>query len=449
MDDGGAQIAGYRLVRALRSDADREVWVGSDAPAGASTGAVELHRSLGAADGVLAREVEALLTADHPHLMPIVDVATHDGVVIVRPLLPRSLADWLLQRQSPPPGEAVTALAPIAAALAALHRIGASAGGCTAHAVRLDADGAPLLLGEGARIETERPTDAWRAGSEGVAIDVEGWRRLAEAVLEAGGAALPAAVERALQARDLAAAADGLLAEWPALPLAPEQAEPSVATTRTALMRRRERASGLAAVPAMLALVTERLVDRSGPLASRIARSLGAVRPRFWAIAAGGAAMLIVTAVLLWPDGRAGQAVGVREAHPSVLAPATSAAAAPSAATGDAVAPTPAVSDAAVSAASEAAAAAADPVEAVAMLLAEREACLDAGDAACLVSLHAPESPQLIATEPWRMPDDGRLELVQRLGDAWLLRVVSERAPASVLAMSTEAGWMLRDAWSD
>ena len=47
------------------------------------------------------------------------------------------------------------------------------------------------------------------------------------------------------------------------------------------------------------------------------------------------------------------------------------------------------------------------------------------------------------------MPDDGTLVLVQRLGDAWLLRVDSEREPASVLAMSTEAGWTLRDAWVD
>ncbi|MCR8672038.1 hypothetical protein NWP09_12900, partial [Agrococcus sp. HG114] len=89
-----------------------------------------------------------------------------------------------------------------------------------------------------------------------------------------------------------------------------------------------------------------------------------------------------------------------------------------------------------------------DPVAGAAALLAEREACLDAGDAACLVGLHEPGSPQLTAESPWRMPDDGTLEPVQQLGDAWLLRVVSDDEPASVLVMSTEAGWMLRDAWS-
>ena len=91
----------------------------------------------------------------------------------------------------------------------------------------------------------------------------------------------------------------------------------------------------------------------------------------------------------------------------------------------------------------------ADPLAGAAALLAEREACLDAGDAACLVGLHEPDSPLLTAPAPWRMPDDGVLEVVQQLGDAWLLRVVSGDEPASVLVMSTEAGWTLRDAWSD
>lgn len=440
VDEEHAQIAGYRLVRMLRRDAERMVWVAADASSGEAMGGVEIHRSLGGADGVLAREAEALLAADHPHLVPIIDVATDDGVVLVRPLLPRTLTDWLVQRQAPPPGEAVTALAPIAAALASLHRNGACAGGCPAQAVRLDADGAPLLLGEGAHVETERPTAAWREESAGVAVDVAGWRQLALAVLEAGGAALPSAVDRALEQHDLAAAADALLAEWPALPLAPERAmQPTAASTRPALARRRERATGLGAVWARLALLIEVLVERGGPTASRIARSVGAVRPRFWLVAAGGAAMLLVAAVLLWQPGptNAGGATVVQEALPTPSPTPDVAAAAP----GSESDATAAVSSAEVG--DE------DPVTAVAALLAEREACLDAGDAACLVGLHAPDSPQLVAAAPWRMPDDGRLELVQRLGDAWLLRVVSERKPASVLAMSTEAGWTLRDAWSD
>ena len=441
VSDEGAQIAGYPLVRALRRDAEREVWVAAGAD---DAGGVELHRSLSGAAGALAREAEALLAVGHPHLVPILDVATDEGAVLVRPLLPHSLAEWLVQRQAPPPGEAVTALAPIAAALAALHAVGASAGGCDAQGVRIDADGAPLLMAEGAQLETTRPTAAWRESSEGVAEDAAGWRRVALAVLEAGGATLPEAAERALEQRDLAGAGDALLAAWAALPLGVEPAESVVQPQ--ARMRRRERAVGVEAVWARVALLAERLVERGGPSAARAVAAASSVRPRFWAIAAGGAAALVVAAVLLWPPGEAdaGAAPTSAPTTAATTAPDPSAAVpAPAATTAEPDASAaPAVSPVESSQPDD------DPVAAVAALLAEREACLDADDAACLVGLHEPGSPLLLAAEPWRMPEDGTVELVQRLGDAWLLRVVSERQPASVLAMSTEAGWTLRDAWS-
>lgn len=445
VDEQGVTIADYPLLRRLRQDADREVWVAADA----SGSGVEVHRSTAGGTDTLAREAEALLSIDHPHLVPILDVAVDGGAVLVRPLLQRDLADWLVQRQAPSPGEAVTALAPIAEALGALHAVGASAGGCAAHDVRLDADGAPLLLGEGARVETDRPTDAWRESSEGVAGDVAGWRQLALGLLEAAGGALPEAVEIALEQRALTGAAAALLAAWPALPLELDAAEPGVPEARER-MRRRERAVGVDAIWARVALLAERLGERGGPLAQRVAQVLVRVRvrPRFWAIAGGGAAALTVMAVLLSQAGAAdagasdaseaaiGASATPRAPSPTAVAePAASAPVDPAEA-GDQVVPDEQVVPE-------------DPVAAAAALLAEREACLDAGDAACLVTLHEPDSPQLTAADPWRMPDDGTLELVQRLGDAWLLRVASEREPASVLVMSTEAGWTLRDAWSD
>ncbi|WP_143143664.1 hypothetical protein [Agrococcus sp. Marseille-P2731] len=459
MSDEGAQIAGHPLVRALRRDAEREVWVASDGPGGDAEG-VELHRSLPGAESVLAREVEALVAAGHPHVVPILDLATDGGAVLVRPLLPMSLADWLIQRQAPAAGEAVTALAPIAAALGSLHAVGASAGGCSAADVRLDGDGAPMLLGEGARIETTRPTQAWLESSDGVASDVDGWRRLARAMLEMSGCALPAEVEAALVARDMAGAGAALLAAWSALPLtlAPSSsAEPwgSASARRAAQprqavrMRDRGRGGAVDALLSRLALAAERLVERGGPRASRIAEGARAVRPRFWVVAAIGAVASVVAAMLLWPTAS-------DESSPSAASPAASPTGGPEVIAAERPAPeaTP-VSDAAGS--QPAAADLVPPVDAnpeaavaaVSTLLAERESCLAAGDAACLVALHEPGSPQLTTAEPWRMPDDGTLELVQRLGDAWLLRVVSERKPASVLAMSTEAGWTLRDAWAD
>ncbi|WP_206446860.1 hypothetical protein [Agrococcus sp. KRD186] len=455
MDEHAVTIAAHPLVRALRRDAEREVWVAADA----SGAGVEVHRSLAGGEASLAREAEALLTLDHPHLVPILDVAVDAGTVLVRPLLQRNLADWLVQRQSPSPGEAVTALAPIAAALGALHALSASAGGCSAGDIRLDPDGAPLLMAEGARIETERATDAWRESSEGVAADVAGWRQLALAVLEAAGAALPDSVEAALEQRQLASAGDALLAAWPALPLELDAAAPPLADVRVR-MRRRDRAVGVDAVWARLALLAERLAERGGPLAQRALAALSVVRPRFWAVAGGGAAALTVMAVLLSQAGAADagalDAGGARTDAVPAAAPASDAttdaaptSTAPTSAAPTTMAPTaPAPADPGP-AGTATPTAEGDPVASAAALLAEREACLDAGDAACLVALHDPGSPQLTAADPWRMPDDGTVELVQRLGDAWLLRVVSEREPASVLVMSTEAGWTLRDAWSD
>lgn|GEM_PF-6930315 len=428
--DGGAgeedrpTIAGHPLVRLLRRTAEREVWVAADA----SGAGVELHRSVPGEEALLAREVEALLLADHPHLLPILDVATDAGVVVVRPLLPHDLADWLRDRGSPDPGEAVTALAPIAAALGALHAVGATAGAVSAHHVRLDADGAPLLTGEGARVEASRPSIAWREGSAGVAADADAWRSLAGAVLAASDETLPDAVERAIDLRDLSAAGSALLEAWSALPLALEPDDgAAVATTQR---RRRIRAEGLEAVWARAAVLLERVAARvPRPGGGAVARSLTAVRPRFWAVAVGGVAA-VALALLLPAPGAADE--GSREAERSV------ASARPTASPAVSTQPQPQPDEPAMTD---------DPVAGAALLLAEREACLAAGDAACLVGLHEPDSPQLTAASPWRMPDDARLELVQRLGDAWLLRVVSERAPASVLVMSTEAGWTLRDAW--
>jgi eukaryotic-like serine/threonine-protein kinase len=452
VDDETLTIAGYPLVRALRRDDRREVWVGADA----SGAGVEVHRARPGEDAALAREAEALLAADHPHLLPVLDVAADAGAVLVRPLVPHDLAAWLVERSAPRPGEAVTALAPVASALAALHALGASAGGCDAHDVRLDGDGAPMLLAEGAAIETERPTLAWREGSDGVAADVASWRALADAVLGAAGERLPTEVEHALEHHDLAAASAALLAAWSALPLALEAAAaPDAAAPVPGRMRRRERPAGLDRVLSRVALVAERAVERAGPLLPSAVAAVTRVRPRFWAIAGCGGAAMLAAALLLAPQGDDAGAAGLAP-EPAASQPGVEAAVEAEAEASEH--PTePAegseadgAADPSVGEATEESTSGvedADPVEAAAAVLAEREACLDAGDAACLVLLHEPGSPQLDTAEPWRMPDDGRLEVVQRLGDAWLLRVVSETAPASVLVMSTEAGWTLRDAW--
>ncbi|WP_306231181.1 hypothetical protein [Agrococcus beijingensis] len=320
---------------------------------------------------------------------------------------------------------------------------------------RLDADGAPLLTAEGARIETERPSRAWRDASEAVAADVAGWRELALLLADACGRPLPAAVEPALEARDLAGAGEALLRAWPALPLTLD-APAAVSSAPRPRMRRRERAVGLEAVWARVALLLEALPS-AGTAIDRLRASLGTVRPRFWGFAGAGAISLVVAGALAWSAASAGAGAASADAEialPTIAVVPSPAAAAPQGepAAADATAPaTEAADDGAAGADASAPESAVgdDPLVGAAALLVERESCIDAGDAACLVGLHEPDSPQLRATSPWRMPDDGTLEVVQRVGDAWLLRVVSEREPASVLVMSTEAGWTLRDAWVD
>lgn len=457
MDDARTTIAGHPLVRLLRRDHEREVWV-----AAAEDGSgVELHRGLEAGDAAIAREAEAVAAAAHPHLVPVLDQAADGGAVLVLPLLPRDLAGWLVARGAPEAGEAVTALAPVAAALGALHAVGAAAGGIALQDVRLDADGAPLLHAAGAAIETSPPTRAWRDASEAVARDVAAWRDVAEAVLDAAGAALPPEVESALAERDLAAAGEALLEAWPALPLALEPprraAEPA---PRTPLRRRErsaaERAAGIGALWERVAALLDRAVARGASGSAREllrapALAARAVRPRFWlAAGAGAVALALAGGLAAAADGGPPPTSTSAEPAPSGAPPAPSTPAPLASPTSEAPPPEPPQGAAPTPAADGAAAGAlADPAAATEALLAEREACLDAADAACLVALHDPASPLLAAEEPWRMPVDGRAEPVQRLGEAWLLRIVSQTAPASVLVMSTEAGWVLRDAWSD
>lgn len=461
--DEARGIAGHQLVRALRRDAEREAWVAVADGDGVSVG-VELHRSLPGAEAALGAEAEALGACEHPHLVPLLDVAADDGVVLVRPLLRRSLADWLVERAAPEPGEAVTVLAPVAAAIGALHARGATAGAPAAAAVRIDDDGAPLVTGEGAAIETDRPTDAWRESSAGVAADVAAWRALAEALLDAAGAELPERASAALERCDLAGAGDALLARWAGLPLQLEAPAPgAAAAVPRRAMRRRERPEGVLA----------RFAERAGTLADAVLGRIGAVRggalggvrpggrddgrdggggsaqtplaalgrvrPRYWAMAGVGGAAAVAAVVLSGGSGAAPGSAAAPVATDAIVTDAVETAQAPPAAP-EPVEPEAAAPDPSADAAS-------DPAAAIAAMLAEREACLDADDAACLVALHDPGSPQLQASEPWRMPADASLELGERLGDAWLVRIASQTAPASALVMSTEAGWTLRDAW--
>lgn len=398
---GMERIAGHRIVRVVRDAGERRVL------AAFGDEAVELHVGAGAAAAELASEAEVLLRVRHPHLLPVVDVATHDGaVVLVRPRSTATAAEWLLARGAPRAGEVVTLVAPVLEAVAAVHDAGASAGRIDLHAIVLDDDGAPALVAAGAEQESTLPTAAWRDASDGVRADCDALGVVVDDLLATCGERTPDAVRAALDARDVGAAAIALLAAWPALPIERVRSEP--VAPRSERERRRARRS------------------TDAPMVVRWLQSAlehaGTVRRPVWIVAGAGAAALVVALAL----GGAGASVAEEAAPPAMADDAAPQAVAP-------VATTPPAPETSA-------------VDAAAALLAAREACLAAEDADCLAGILDPTGGA--AASAWRLPADAALAEVAVLGDAVLVDVASSSEPASVLVVRTDAGWMLRDAWA-
>ncbi|GAA2173527.1 hypothetical protein GCM10009846_15870 [Agrococcus versicolor] len=390
------EIAGHRVVRVVRDEGERRVL------AAFGDQAVELHVGRGAAAATMAQEAAVLLAVPHAHLLPVLDVATlDDAVVLVRPSCATTAAAWLLARGAPRVGEVVTIAAPILSAVAALHAAGATAGRIDLHALVLDEDGCPSLVGVGAERRTTSPTQAWRASCEAVAADCDALLVLVDELVGACGEPVPIGVRDALRARDADAAADGLLEAWPAVPIEHAHAAPAPPRRARERVRRVEEAS------------------RAVRWAQDALAQLGAVRRPVW-LAGGAGAVALAGALVL---------AGTASSAPVADAPASSASPGGGSSVDAAAPPTPEATS----------------VEAAGALLAAREACLDAADDACLAAILDPTGAAAAST--WRLPGDATLTEVAVLGDAVLVDVASSSEPASVLVVRTDAGWMLRDAW--
>jgi serine/threonine protein kinase len=156
------RLRGYVVERWLGGGATSDVW---QARAVASDAQVALKRiRLDSDDGLARARAEAALLGalDHPNLVRLHDlVEADDAVGLVLDLADGgSLADLLRTRGRLTPGEVITAVAPIAAALAYLHEEGVVHGDVSAANVLFTTGGVPLLADVGVARLTGDDRDA-------------------------------------------------------------------------------------------------------------------------------------------------------------------------------------------------------------------------------------------------------------------------------------------------
>lgn len=425
-------IAGYRVLRLLGTGERSSCWL---APGDLVLKVLETS----APPGQPAREAQALHRAAHEHVVALVDISVQPGeVVFVLPRLPRgSLAELLSARRTLDAGEAVTILAPLAAALQHMHEAGVSHGAVSAEHVLFRDDGAPVLIGSGhmTLFEPGMP-EVLREQLAEVIADRRALATLVDAVLgrvsgtraaaaAAFAASLDTADERDLESR-IARGLFELAAARPVVFDAPEEPPAEV------------RAIGVRAVPEPHALEVVGPLTRIlalGPAVVARERVLSlwnawSPRGRRFALAAGAAGVVFVVVVAAIPS----------PAPPAEVGPAAAPAADP-AATPLAEVPQLAPDD---------------PLEALDGLLARRDDCLRDLSMLCLDEVDERGSAALDddrraiqaiidAGEQPPHPDSRGAVVVERLGDSVLVDLAPESQPASVLLMKGEAGWRIRD----
>src|SRR3954447_17145409 len=156
------KLRGYTVERLLGSGGSGEVWQARVTSSGAP---VALKRVPTVSDEQRhrARAEAALLSAlDHPNLVRLHSmVPAHDALVLVLDLADGgSLADLLAARGRLTPGEVITAVAPVAAALAYLHGEGVVHGDVSPGNILFTAAGVPLLADVGVARLTGDDSDA-------------------------------------------------------------------------------------------------------------------------------------------------------------------------------------------------------------------------------------------------------------------------------------------------
>lgn len=145
-------IGGYRLVRRIGSGRRAEVFLGyADGDAGVRSAAVKVYLAATPLASIDA-EIATIGRAFSPHLLRLDDIATAPGglpALVLGRLRPVTLARLLAARGRIEPGEAVTVIAPLAGAVAELHRVGVAHGRIGQGSVLFDDSGAPVLASFG------------------------------------------------------------------------------------------------------------------------------------------------------------------------------------------------------------------------------------------------------------------------------------------------------------
>lgn len=394
-------VAGYRLIRKLGSGSRADVFLGHAGGAEPRTAAIKVFHPEVSPESV-DTELRALAAANHAHIVQVRDLSgggDEHPVVVLERLELGSLAQLLAQRAQLAPGEAVTILAPLAAAVSALQASGISHGAITASRVLFRESGAPVLSGFG-------------HAAVGVATDVD---RRALAALAA------IVLERVPQAADLRHWLEALVG-YPES-FADQLAEGVFALAPASAVRFAPDVGATHPVPARVA-IAEPVTVIQAPSSKWWAPYLARIPERFrkptWLAAAAGA-LTVIIAIALPTGGSAEQ-----------LTPTA--------------APTVAASGAIVED---------DPVVAFETLIRVRNDCIRDLSILCLDAVLQADSGamaddvELIRSIERGDGGDAVIEpaepvLTERMGDAALLSYRDNGEPASVLLVKTEAGWRVR-----
>ena len=497
-------VGGYRLVRKLGAGERAEIHLGHagsrEPPTGDRIAAIKIFRP-STDEMSVDLEIEALARASSRHLLELKDLATgRDG----RPclILPRlgsgNLGRLLAVRDDLEAGEAVSILVPLVEAVRELHRVGVAHGAVAPGSVLFDDEGAPVLarfggvslIGDFPATDGGHSLTSAHLEDERHAVDDRaGLRDLVGTVLDRlSGGANPQSLATLRECvgrppptdRELLLLIDLLYDLAPALPIrldrhltgqeselessnrvdwhpnsareelghnnVPTEAAPPTAATPSVPLRSCKRQT----------IVSDRDEHPLAKLRSRVIAVLSPVRTPIW-IAGGAGLGALVVALTVIPAAHSETAIEPFAAStPRVTRTANASDRPAEIAQSKRATPT---SGAASAIEGE------DPLAAARALLTARAQCLIAKSLTCFDAVDQAGSAVIEADRDLvrrlkkgvPLPSEAALDnftprLIQQLGDSAIIQLVAadgsamtEKSPAPLLLVRSEAGWRIRD----